>query len=171
MTIFLFNRNAAAYAGFIFLCETVSLFTLYIILNKMYNDEILIKKYLTLYKNILLFVTVIFYFIIFKKSIQYYNQPITNWYINEIPLNNDFVAVASLFYNNHNHSALIISFFLIIYSCFVIISVQFLNYGVTRYNDVIRAKKEWDEIVELMSANNFIQFKKKIVINYFKKLC
>lgn len=167
-TFFLFKLNVGAYAGFMFLCESVSLFTLYVLLNKISNDM------LTFYlgkNNQKIICTIIYIFIIclfYRLNVNFLPTLIKdNFYQFELTNSNDFWSIYALFYSNYYNAFLIISVFITLVSYLVIVSS----------NDSIKPKiykKTINGFLQscihkLFSNWNIMSFKKHIVVNYFSK--
>jgi len=173
LTIFLFHHNAGAYAGFLFLCELISLFTIFIILNKIRCDEFIVVK-----KNnqLIVFVyaiVIISLFSFFKKFLNYYIPAIIPMYSLFGIGTNDFIAINYLFYTNKYNIYLCICAFLIVYSSYVILYFLYVidlyktGNGPTFFKNYAISSS----IGRVFSENNTLYFKNKISINYFKKLC
>lgn len=168
---FIFIQYSGAYAGFLFLCETTSLFAIYIVLNKVHSDKVFIHNYsnsklkllIVISPFLLYFIYNLFYYLFFDSIWHYYTDEILNY--------NDFIASAYLYYSDTYNSFTLISFFLIIFSALIIVSVN--NQLTDRLcKGKFSIQNFWGIFIkQTFQENNIISFKNKITINFFKKLC
>ena len=170
ITIFLFYHNSGAFAGFLFLCEINSLFMIYVLLNKIQHDELVsLSKKLTAVKILFLAVAIFLLFLL-KGSLLYPSNYFDNYYNYDTLLTNDFYTTALLFFNNKYCSTAVLSFFLIIFSCFII-----KNMYETSKTYLWPRKKFHNStkviLDKLSQENNFMNFKKKLKLHFFKKTC
>ena len=171
LTSYLFKINSGAYAGFLFLCELVSLFSLFIVLNKIINNELVVKKINIVYKNIIIIIYTILFLFTFK--LMYRNlflQTRISFFENSLLNNNDFWSVFLFLFNNkYNFYVFIIIFLILItYHIVIIINLSRFNnfYSCNKVNDFFSAF-----LKKLFQENNYINFKNKILLNFFKKGC
>lgn len=170
LTILIFIFNAGAYAGFLFLCEIISIFTLFVLLNKLNSDQVVLNKTVLPTHVIYLFIWSITSFFLFKKIIISQTTAVYFKFFNyEFLNNNDFWCVAELFYTNTYNIFLFICVFLLVITLFIITVV----YYTTKYSNfgcvLIKQVNITTIISKLFTENNIVQIKKKINIFFFKK--
>ena len=159
-TFFLFFFNINAFGGFLILCETSSLFFLFIILNKNFSDfykNIFFNKNKNKYIYLYLFFVIYFFILNTKYS---YNFLIKfNFFENDYFLINDFKGLFYVLYSNYLNFLLLFCFFIIIFTFFII------SYFHT-FNDSFLKKKN-KKIFNFFKIFKKIKIKKNIFINKF----
>lgn len=161
-TFFLFYYNLGAYAGFLFLCELIALFAIYIILNKtnyiLYNKKNNIKiKLLPIVFTV--FIQYVYFMCIIKYKLYFLNTIYVLYFLNT----NDFFSLQILFYSNYYNVYLFVMFSLIIITALIITSTKIFE----KFNNNQNSFKFY----ELFTNNNYMNFKNNIYINIFKKIC
>lgn len=170
VTVFLFFHNAGAFAGFLFLCEIISLFTIYILLNKIQNDELLFFTKRAFNMETIFATIVVFFFYSYKCFINTTWFEFDNYYNYDTLLTNDFYTTSILFFNNKYCSVSIISLFLIIFSCYIVFNLCMVS---KPQPSIFYKQNNASKILikQLLEENNFMYFKNKLKLYFFKKIC
>lgn len=166
-TTFLFNMNVGAFAGFLFLCESVSLFMLFIILSKIESDELFLFKSMHFFKKLMLFVSVLLLIVLYRVYAHKSNIPFDNYFAFELLNCNDFQSIYSLFYSSSYFFFISIIFFLTVVSAFIII----LFNSFFSKNTKLKKKIVDNLFNRLFKEYNFVFLKNKVVLQFFRKLC
>jgi hypothetical protein len=152
----------------LFLCETVSIFTLFVILNKVFNDELIINNHHYLLKNTYPLSALAIISYLYRCDIDYiFVTFFLNFFTLETLNSNDFWSLTILFFANTYNTHFFICTFLILISYLVVIATSF-TYNVC--TDITTLKSAiTSSIFTLFSKNNIVVFKAFVFINFFKK--
>ena len=120
-TIFIFTCNLGPFAGFLFLCETVSLFSIFVIVSRSFNYEysfLSYKQEMTVVYASLVQVMLLLLFTLFRGKAEFYNL---SYYQFDSLATNDFLTPLYLFYTNN-------------YQVFSLISILFVSDNISKMN-------------------------------------
>lgn len=168
-TIFVFNCNLGPYAGFLFLCETISLFTIFVIVGRTYNYDysyVIYKQKTLLVYTMLVQILLFALLAVFRLKVGFYNF---NYYQFDALTTNDFLTTFYLLYTNNYQVFSLISVMLIIVTLLIAISVinhllykSYSTYNFSNYKPLLDA---------YLMSNNSINTRTLNLLNFFKKAC
>lgn len=165
-TCFLFKINVGAYAGFVFLCEIVSFFTLYIILNKIEGDILTSSQKYNYLNSVSI---VMMYFII--GLILPYSETLRlihlNYFFFDNWCTNDFLSLALVFYTNTYNIYFIVASFVPLVSYLIIWSVICTSQNINNAHYIKTSHLR--NYLRLFILNNNLHSKKMTFINFFIK--
>lgn len=168
-TVFIFTCNLGPFAGFLFLCETVSLFSIFVIVGRSFNYEysyLLYKHETTILYTLVVQVLLFSLFVLFRGEVELYSL---SYYQFDALTTNDFLTPLYLFYTNNYQVFSMISILLIVVT--LLIAVAIINYLLQK-SYATSTFKQYKPLFDMyLMLNNSINTRSFNFLNFFKKSC